>query len=734
MLVSNSENWVTSVPLEFWKVTMSKKRKLDPVIRPRNAGSLEVFDMMKYRVEYLQEKRRSGELPPLAPRTATGRFLERWPDLKINIQTVLLAIAVFPFAVLLSPIALFIIGKEEIFDRRIRARSVLRQWMRMISGEDFSEPLPEISSLKKKWTRDFCIRTLWNSHRSRVLSLADQEDKPDHIAELVMLILADDAEKKIRNGDKSRIKLSQKDRYALSVSAVRATVLNGKAIPTELVFDCLSSPLITPEIFMEIAEHYLEAVPENLWKTGLLFNLFSDALIRQNETDLVLLNLALLNKIPNAEGFQKGARDQPPNIQEHLRMCQKSKAECIERARLISSSHRRLKCIEYRTSKYFGLLFIGPKGTDYHDLTANGVNSEKINELLRRTHGLFSVAPLAIAKPKKFNSGSNMIDSDFFYSFLHHQFQNEIEEDALRLTDQSMSELLTEISSLIADPIARAEIDLCDAPSTGFVDFGCDHPFSFLPIDTAQIFSIENGYPNRLPVSLDHTRHKLSKIPTYNKKVDAKILVIGDPSGSLDYSQLEIELISEFFNASDILQLELEDAIQYTKRDRFVPDIDLLHFIGHHKFSYNQGVVSTIPEKKGDVNQNEFLRVFSKFRPKLSYLSACSTNSTLFTDPSSREDALSRRILNLYPSNVISTLWPIPDEAAAYFAREFYRNLGAFDGDPGIALWVTKRSFARGEVAFSPASFGHAARLGGHSNEQKKMAKSPMHWGAYILN
>jgi CHAT domain-containing protein len=395
---------------------------------------------------------------------------------------------------------------------------------------------------------------------------------------------------------------------------------------------------------------------------------------------------------------------------------------------ILAPQHRLLCYLENVFGRLF-FIFIGSRGVAMHDCSSCGLDNDKLNDLLRRTHGLMTVAPTATM-----NYDGDDENLKFADSFMKDRFREELAEDADRLSDGRMSNLLLEISDLIAEPIAAAENALCSKPLSVFVDFPKKGKMSFLPIDSSQIYAIENGYPSRQYISIDFRQHLLPFISTSKEKIEANILLIGDPSNSLEFSDAEIEFISTSFDKKRIFKLSMDDAIIYSRRKRLMPDIGIVHFIGHHSISYRGDIQSIIPGLSLDITESDFIGVFSYFRAPLNFLSACSTNSTFFTDPSAQKMSLSKRILDLYPCNVVSTLWPITDQAAAYFASCFYQNLVNYNGNPEMSLWASKRAFARGEVFNFPSAPVESSRLGGPAKKKISRITSPASWGAYTLN
>lgn len=682
--------------------------------------------MIKYRVEYLREKRMRGELPPARHFAVTQRIREWGYDLDTNFQSILGLLLLLLMGVLALPFLPLILGKE-LYDKQYRRRQLLKSWEKSLLGVNFPKSLENLADLKPKYLQKMCGAFFWKNNKGEVRQLLQSQKCIGPLHDFLQLAISESTSSDSSQSD--RWDLSAEDKYLLKLSLIRSKLTRREVPPVELVVDCLKSEFVTIEQYAELVS-VLSSKLSSSPSTGLLRQvciLFSMLLIRNNEPELAALPLVYLGAVPNSKDLMNSSDLILQNGVTFVASVQGNLSSSRLLAQKILSRRRRLLCLIEHVRGRMLFVFIGPKGVIIRDWSTNGLSNEKLNDLLRRTHGLFTVAPTS-----KMHYHGEDEDLKFYDSFIKYRFREELVEDSGRLSDEALSKVFLEISDLIAEPIAAAEEALCQMPRTGFIDFPTESKMVFLPIDTSQIYAIENGFASRQPISMDIRKHHMPFIPTSREKLDVNILIIGDPSGSLEFSDLEIELVSSNFSKDRVFRLGMDDAIVYSRRKRLMPDVGIVHFVGHHSIAYKDSVSSIIPGASRDVTESEFIGVFSYFRAQLNYLSACSTDSTFFTDPSAQKMSLSKRILHRYPCNVVSTLWPIPDEPAAHFASCFYKNLVEYHGSPEMALWVSKRAFAKGEVQSLSRQGAEGSRLGGPTTRKASSASSS--WGAYTLN
>jgi len=120
---------------------LAKKHILTPIVRPKSASDDENLDMMRYRVEYLREKREKGDLPPLPAHTLLDRSREYWSNLKTEASSTLGIFLFVALCILALPFAPFIIAKEELYDRQIRGKRKTREWAHDLKTRRFPDTL-----------------------------------------------------------------------------------------------------------------------------------------------------------------------------------------------------------------------------------------------------------------------------------------------------------------------------------------------------------------------------------------------------------------------------------------------------------------------------------------------------------------------------------------------------------------------------------------------------------------
>lgn len=182
---------------------------------------------------------------------------------------------------------------------------------------------------------------------------------------------------------------------------------------------------------------------------------------------------------------------------------------------------------------------------------------------------------------------------------------------------------------------------------------------------------------------------------------------IGDATGSLPFSQLELNALSHYESLPARLDAILEHA----------PETGMLHFAGHGLFDgvnpYDSGLIiegalppgadpeifsldphSDPPRRRLTVTG--ILSALELSRCSLVVLSACCTGLPQL-HPSSEFTSLPAAFLVAGARTVIASLWPTHDGATALLMQEFYANLGPA-GDrmpPSAALHAARQHLAR---------------------------------------
>ncbi|MEH2306975.1 CHAT domain-containing protein, partial [Nostoc sp.] len=165
------------------------------------------------------------------------------------------------------------------------------------------------------------------------------------------------------------------------------------------------------------------------------------------------------------------------------------------------------------------------------------------------------------------------------------------------------------------------------------------------------------------------------------------LFAIQNPTGDLNYTDLEVEVIQAYFNTSNVLK---KTAATLTAINNYDLNIyHCAHFSCHGEFNLNQPSKSAL--KLADLPLS-LDKIFSLKLEKcrLVTLSACETGLIDFDNASDEYIGLPSGFLLAGSPSVVSSLWKVDDLSTSFLMIKFYENLfklGRLEaGDVAIAL------------------------------------------------
>ena len=184
----------------------------------------------------------------------------------------------------------------------------------------------------------------------------------------------------------------------------------------------------------------------------------------------------------------------------------------------------------------------------------------------------------------------------------------------------------------------------------------------------------------------------------------------------LPFAQLEARFISETFGPQNVKIFAGPSA----SRDNVLAldwrQFDVAHFATHAVFRNTHPELSGLVLARGSgpavgprgtdkTSLLSFHDVLQMEAPlQLADLSACASGKGPFVQGEGKL-ALDNAFLAVGASRVISTLWPVDDQASSVFMREFYRSL-AINRSPMLSLQQARKKMAESEEWGAPYYWG----------------------------
>jgi CHAT domain-containing protein len=188
------------------------------------------------------------------------------------------------------------------------------------------------------------------------------------------------------------------------------------------------------------------------------------------------------------------------------------------------------------------------------------------------------------------------------------------------------------------------------------------------------------------------------------------LFAIQNPTGDLEYTDIEVEAIQTAFNLPTVLKKEAANKTQFNQALTILKETGFVHFSCHGYFNFGNPQMSGLiladaklpetapndPEKprirsrRGEFNPEECLTLPEIFNLRLKQcrlvaLSACETG---ITDISTNSDEYISILAGFFfagTRNVLGTLWAVNDVSTAVFMIRFYETLLG-EKQPPVAL------------------------------------------------
>lgn len=181
----------------------------------------------------------------------------------------------------------------------------------------------------------------------------------------------------------------------------------------------------------------------------------------------------------------------------------------------------------------------------------------------------------------------------------------------------------------------------------------------------------------------------------------------------LPFSAKEARDLSQFFAEDERLIFTDIDATKDNFFSREVREAQIIHIATHGYFNEELPELVGLAMAKSSDDDDGFVSLAEiatqKFTADLVVISACDT-ARGFDVPGEGALSLSRSFLAQGVGSVVSTLWPVSDEATAIFMKEFYRGLQEQKLGPAVSLQKAQQAL-RKNPRYRNASY----------------------WGAYVL-
>ncbi|MEM7717067.1 MAG: CHAT domain-containing protein, partial [Cyanobacteria bacterium P01_A01_bin.68] len=164
------------------------------------------------------------------------------------------------------------------------------------------------------------------------------------------------------------------------------------------------------------------------------------------------------------------------------------------------------------------------------------------------------------------------------------------------------------------------------------------------------------------------------------------LFAIQNPTEDLDYTDIEVEIISSLFTEKEILSKKQATQITLSQALPQIQQANYLHFSCHGTFNLNSPQYSclllagAVENDKLDLNKcltlgNLFERDFNLNQCRIVVLSACETGLIDFQNTSDEYIGLPSGFLYAGNSSVVSSLWTVNDLSTSFLMIKFIQNL-----------------------------------------------------------
>lgn len=239
----------------------------------------------------------------------------------------------------------------------------------------------------------------------------------------------------------------------------------------------------------------------------------------------------------------------------------------------------------------------------------------------------------------------------------------------------------------------------------------------------------------------------LRRVPDGSPSV-GKALVVANPGGDLEYSELECAWAQRFLAGRQTMLLHGGDASHDAVLDA-VPGASIAHFSTHALFDLNRPLRSSLlVAGPAHLTLERLMPAIEGRSPALVVLSACETAMSRVSSTPDEFLGFPAAFLHAGSRNVLATLWPVDDAATAALVGRFYLELASNGLKPAFALreaqrWmrnVTVRELMEllREMKSAPAPAGPVAArirtaLRQFDPELKPFAE-PYFWAAFTIS
>jgi CHAT domain-containing protein/tetratricopeptide (TPR) repeat protein len=226
------------------------------------------------------------------------------------------------------------------------------------------------------------------------------------------------------------------------------------------------------------------------------------------------------------------------------------------------------------------------------------------------------------------------------------------------------------------------------------------------------------------------------------------MLMVSNPMGDLEYSEIECAWVMRIRSRKSVQLLHGEEATTEAV-SASIAGKKVVHFSSHALFDLNHPLDSSLLlAHNSRLSLRDLMPILQSDAPAMVVLSACETGMARVTSTPDESLGFPAAFLHGGSSTVLSTLWPVDDQATALLVSRFYWELSKGDMSPARALreaqiWlrrVTAKELRRllGELKDAPPPAGPtAARLRTalrvESSEACPFAE-PYFWAAFTIS
>ncbi|MHC8291259.1 CHAT domain-containing protein [Pseudomonas sp. XS1P51] len=175
-----------------------------------------------------------------------------------------------------------------------------------------------------------------------------------------------------------------------------------------------------------------------------------------------------------------------------------------------------------------------------------------------------------------------------------------------------------------------------------------------------------------------------------------RVLIVADPQDNLPLARWEAAMIVQVAaNYADVELLQGSDATSTALLER-IGHADVLHFAGHAVHDAHHPGHSRLICADGALSIQALVTTTKRTPLKLVVLSACNTHHIDSYRLPDEFVGLPGAFFALGVETVISSMWPVSDEATAVLMAEFYRQMLEEQNDCAQALACAQRHLANG--------------------------------------